>query len=159
MFWFRSVLQFNQSNDAQTWIEPSSCHVDGGFSSDQLFPFCPISIICKPGWFGFCKPKTRCSLDPGSSSCKSLKFGKIQIKAFDLCGIGRVPINALKHNKLQCPTYNSGPSHKLMDPFGYEFCVSQNLVLVITFRITICQHFLQRSPFTIACIQVMHKSH
>lgn len=37
--------------------------------------------------------------------------------------------------------------------------MSQRLALTNIFRITICQLFLQGSPFTIACIQAMCKSH
>lgn len=44
-------------------------------------------------------------------------------------------------------------------PLGSGFSVSQRLALANIFRITICQLFLQGSPFTIACIQAMCKSH
>lgn len=54
---------------------------------------------------------------------------------------------------------NSDPSLQLRDPLGYGFSVSQRLALTNIFRITICQLFLQGSPFTIACIQAMCKSH
>lgn len=55
--------------------------------------------------------------------------------------------------------YSSEPSLQLRDPLGYGFSVSQRLALTNIFRITICQLFLQGSPFTIACIQAMCKSH
>lgn len=55
--------------------------------------------------------------------------------------------------------YSSEPSLQLKDPLGYGFSVSQRLALTNIFRITICQLFLQGSPFTIACIQAMCKSH
>lgn len=63
------------------------------------------------------------------------------------------------------PTNSSGlphisePSLQLRDPLGYGVSVSQRLALANIFRITICQLFLQGSPFTIACIQAMCKSH
>lgn len=53
----------------------------------------------------------------------------------------------------------SEPSLQLRDPLGYGYSVSQRLALANIFRITICQLFLQGSPFTIACIQSMCKSH
>lgn len=69
------------------------------------------------------------------------------------------PVNSTSTNKRPQPYIQFRTISKLRDPLGYGFYVSQRLALTNIFRITICQLFLQGSPFTIACIQAMCKSH